>query len=207
MSSNEIRLTIPLHSSVDITELAPIEVVALPAVGHGAAWLSNRTVYRSPSPESALEKLCQADFCDLSFSPDGELLAVLSWANQNDERRLRVFDRSGVCREAESKRYFESVAWGVGWLDNTKLFTFGSAGRIPLQVDDGERLIRKLQQENPWESGSLMCSLGGRIAIRYDDRTELVSAVDGAKLQSLGKIDVTNETSFATCSDSAVALG
>jgi hypothetical protein len=84
------RPEIRTYLSVDIKERAPIEVVVLPPVGPGAAWLSNGTVYRSLGPSTDPTKLCQATDCVLSFSPNGELLAVLTWDSYNENRTLQV---------------------------------------------------------------------------------------------------------------------
>jgi hypothetical protein len=108
LNASERRLEIPTHSRDKITEGAPIEVVAVPAGGGEAAWLSNGAVYRSFGPKRTA-KLCNANSCFLSYSPNGELLAVLSWADRNDKRKLEVYDQLGGSRKAR-------IRWFTGLL-------------------------------------------------------------------------------------------
>jgi hypothetical protein len=179
--------------------------VALPPVGPGAAWLSNGTVYRSLGPSTDPTKLCQATDGVLSFSPNGELLAVLTWDSYNGNRTLQVFDEGGVPRKGPpTDKYYSHDAEWVQWLNDANLHTYGSQGRVPVEVDQ-TNLIQKERQVNPWGTGSVISSSGSSTAVRYEDRTEIVPSDGSAGSHSLGVIDPAVNASVATCSQSAVA--
>jgi KAP family P-loop domain len=203
LNASERRLEIPTHSRDKITEGAPIEVVAVPAGGGEAAWLSNGAVYRSFGPKRTA-KLCNANSCFLSYSPNGELLAVLSWADRNDKRKLEVYDQLGGSRKASDPLVYGSSAESVHWLSDSELCTYGAEGATKFQV--GERnLIRISGTHNSWGAGTLFLALDGLVTVCFDDRTEIIRVSDGETLCRLEAIDSNRHVSFATCSESAVA--
>jgi hypothetical protein len=109
-------LPIPILSSVDITERAPIEAVAVPSKGLSIAWLSGGAVYRSLKVGEPAEKVCDAQNCDIAFNPSGAYLAVLFKGDSNRSGKLVVFDEARrSITQTSTPKYYESVARSVRW--------------------------------------------------------------------------------------------